>query len=141
MADARAQDHEDGDRMTSQIEQQASGMQGHLPECFMAARLGVDTYAPDVLAQMKRAGCICHRLRSCEARVRSEDDDYAYVAAQAEADGRRRGWSEALDAAIGVVVTWQADRALPPFTALLAALNALRDQPADQTGYNLQDAP
>ena len=28
-----------------------------------------------------------------------EDDDYAYVAAQAEADGRRRGWSEALDAA------------------------------------------
>ena len=72
--------------------------------------------------------------------MRSEDDDYAYVAAQAEADGRRRGWSEALDAAIGVVVTWQADRALPPFTSLLAALNALREQPADQTGYNLPDA-
>ena len=127
--------------MTSQIEQQDSNVQGNLPECFMAARLGVHTYAPDVLAQMKRAGCICDRLRACEERVRSEDDDYAYVAAQAEADGRRRGWSEALDAAIGVVVTWQADRALPPFTALLAALNALREQPADQTGYKPPDAP
>ena len=27
------------------------------------------------------------------------DDDYEYVAAQAEAEGRRRGWSEAIDAA------------------------------------------
>lgn len=89
--------------MTSQIEQQASGLQGHLPECFMAARLGVDTYAPDVLTQMKRAGCICHRLRAREAR--------------------------ALDAAINTVVTWQADRSLPPVTTLLAELNALRDQP------------
>ena len=56
--------------MTSQIEQQDSNVQGHLPECFMAARLGVDTYAPDVLAQMKRAGCICDRLRACQQRER-----------------------------------------------------------------------
>lgn len=41
----------------------------HLPECFMAATLRVDTYAADVLAQMKRAGCICNRLRAREARV------------------------------------------------------------------------
>jgi len=32
-----------------------------------------------------------------------DDDDYAYVAAQAEADGRRRGWNEALDAAEAAV--------------------------------------
>lgn len=66
--------------MTSQIEHEASNLQGgqrnasrndgHLPECFMAARLGVDTYAPDVLAQMKRAGCICDRLRACQQRER-----------------------------------------------------------------------
>ena len=31
------------------------------------------------------------------------DDDYAYVAAQAEAEGRRRGWNEALDAAQNAV--------------------------------------
>ena len=107
-------------------------MTDHLPECR-------DAMIPDF--HNERWICICAALRACEQRVRLEDDDYAYVAAQAEADGRRRGWSEALDAAIGVVVTWQADRALPPFTALLAALNALRDQPADQTGYKPPDAP
>lgn len=35
------------------------------------------------------------------------DDDYAYVAAQAEAEGRRRGWNEALDAAREAVATQQ----------------------------------
>ena len=48
--------------------------------------------------------CCCAALRACEQRVRMEDDDYAYVSAQAEADGRRRGWSEALDAAREAVV-------------------------------------
>lgn len=48
--------------------------------------------------------CICDELRACEQRVRMEDDDYAYVAAQAEADGRWRGWDEALDAAREAVV-------------------------------------
>lgn len=42
---------------------------------------------------------MCEALRVCEQRVRLENDDYAYVAAQAEADGRWRGWVEALDAA------------------------------------------
>ena len=134
MADARAQDHEDGGVVTSQIEQQASGLQGHLPECFMAARLGVDTYAPDVLAQMKRAGCICNRLRACEQRVRMEDDDYAYVSAQAEADGRRRGWVEALDAAREAVAASSGHYDLCicdecyGTDAALAAIDALREE-------------
>lgn len=58
----------------------------HLPECPWADR----GYA---------FPCICDRLRSCEQRVLLEDDDYAYVAAQAEAEGRRRGWNEALETA------------------------------------------
>jgi hypothetical protein len=33
-----------------------------------------------------------------------EDDDYAYVAAQAEADGRRQGWAAALNAVREAVV-------------------------------------
>lgn len=61
-------------------------MTDHLPEC------------PDQHSSHDGT-CICDRLRACEQRVRLEDDDYAYVAAQAEADGRRRGWNEALDAA------------------------------------------
>ena len=135
-----------GDRMTSQIEQQASGMQGHLPECFMAARLGVDTYAPDVLAQMKRAGCICDRLRSCEERLRQ-----GWCVSSCGNAHYTIGYEEGLDAARDAVAAqhlrtddgqilrqggdWEhaVDRAL-------AAIDALRDQPADQTGYNLPDA-
>lgn len=63
-------------------------MSEHLPECF---------YYMDDFGNGER--CICDRLRACEQRVRMEDDDYAYVSAQAEAGGRRRGWVEALDAA------------------------------------------
>ena len=63
-------------------------MSDHLPECLHDD----DTYG-------LRGLCICDELRACEQRVRMEDDDYAYVAAQSEADGRRRGWSEALIAA------------------------------------------
>lgn len=35
----------------------------------------------------------------------NNSDDYAYVAAQAEAEGRRRGWNEALDAARKTIAT------------------------------------
>ena len=80
-----------------------------------------------------------------------EDDDYAYVAAQAEADGRRRGWSEALDAAREAVPHDEGCLANDPDAderdcncwrpQALAAIDALRDQPADQTGYNLPDGP
>lgn len=60
----------------------------HLPECECYGRNHGEC-----------ALCVCDRLLACEQRVRMEDDDYAYVAAQAEADGRWRGWDEALDAA------------------------------------------
>lgn len=63
-------------------------MSNHLPEC--------ECYGKN---HGECALCICDRLRACEQRVRMEDDDYAYVAAQAEADGRWRGWADALDAA------------------------------------------
>ena len=69
-------------------------MMDHLPEC--------ECYGRD---HDECALCICDRLLACEQRVRLEDDDYAYVAAQAEADGRWRGWSEALDAARAAVLS------------------------------------
>lgn len=66
-------------------------MTDHLPECVelnaFDSQYGYTT------------SCKCERLRVYAAKVRMEDDDYAYVAAQAEADGRRRGWDEALYAA------------------------------------------
>ena len=46
-----------GDRMTSQNEQQASDLQGHLPEC--------EAYRNEV-----GGGCICHHVRACEERLR-----------------------------------------------------------------------
>lgn len=88
----------------------------HLPEC------GVTAYPI----------CICDRLRACEQRVRTEDDDYAYIAAQAEAEGRMRGWNEALDAAREAVM-----QALGPmdcedpdqYLTALAAIDALKEKP------------
>lgn len=65
----------------------------HLPECPVMNG-AVCPHDPRCNCQ-----CMCKMLRACEQRVRLEDDDYAYVAAQAETDGRRRGWNEALDAA------------------------------------------
>ena len=62
-------------------------MTDHLPECWIVSQSN------------PLNGCICTELRACEQRVRMEDDDYAYVAAQAEADGRRHGWAAGLDAA------------------------------------------
>jgi predicted transcriptional regulator len=75
----------------------------HLPECIYAPR-NVD---PDKGIEWGGLPCICAALRACEQRVRREDDDYAYVAAQAEADGRRHGWNEALDAALEAVAETQ----------------------------------
>ena len=69
-------------------------MTDHLPECWCAARC-----PKYVGATCPCRDCICDELRACEQRVRLEDDDYAYVTAQAEAEGRMRGWNEALDTA------------------------------------------
>ena len=106
-------------------------MSDHLPECECYGR----NHGGCAL-------CICDRLRACEQRVRMEDDDYAYVAAQAEADGRRRGWSEALDAAWQAVA--QECSTYPDLCgqcrANVYAIEALREQPADQPRYNLPDA-
>ena len=68
-------------------------MTDHLPECDYSDN---DLEFPE---SWTIDCCICDRLHACEQRVRLEDDDYAYVAAQAEAEGRWRGWREALDAA------------------------------------------
>lgn len=70
-------------------------MTDHLPECR----------AHDIPGWTV-GDCICAELRACEQRVRMEDDDYAYVAAQADADGRWRGWGEALDAARETVLAY-----------------------------------
>jgi|Laugrefa1bdmlbdn_1035148.scaffolds.fasta_scaffold39888_2 hypothetical protein len=70
-------------------------MSSHLPECDCYGR----NHGECALCNGECVLCICNRLRSCEQRVREENDDYAYVAAQAEADGRRRGWNEALETA------------------------------------------
>ena len=79
--------------------------------------------------------CCCAALRACEQRVRMEDDDYAYVSAQAEADGRRRGWSEALDAAREAVAGLKRHVEFPgaPVNYIhpdffLAAIDALREK-------------
>ena len=94
----------------------------HVPECFNGRQ---------------RSGglpCICDRLRACEQRVRMEDDDYAYVSAQAEADGRRRGWVEALDAAREAVAASSGHYDLCicdecyGTDAALAAIDALREE-------------
>ena len=71
-------------------------MSEHEPECWCRG-----CTHPHVCGRCRN--CICDELRACEQRIRLADDDYAYVAGQAEADGRRRGWNEALDAARGAV--------------------------------------
>ena len=75
--------------------------------------------------------CICTELRACEQRVRLEDDDYAYVAAQAEAEGRRRGWNEALDAAREAIRNREDGEYFPwaQVEIALAAIDALREEP------------
>ena len=106
-------------------------MTDHLPECPQLTEKP-DWYCCEDCDPGVWDDCICDRLRACEQRVRMEDDDYAYVAAQAEADGRRRGWADALDAARRAV-----DSALdaPPqhnvrvvAQIALAAIDALREE-------------
>jgi len=76
----------------------------------------------------------CEMLRACEERVRLEDHDYAYVAAQAEADGRRRGWADALDAAREAV------DGLDKYThGQISAADALADIDALQVGAAPKD--
>lgn len=93
---------------------------GHLPECVCA---------DDDCTVFLCAQCICGRLRACEQRVRMEDDDYAYVAAQAEADGRWRGWTEALDAAREAVARLQhkPGASIANAVSAIAAINAPQD--------------
>ena len=94
-------------------------MSDHLPECLHDD----DTYG-------LRGLCICEELRACEQRIRLADDDYAYVAGQAEADGRRRGWNEALDAARKAVAALDIGRdvrfSVDVQADALAAIDALR---------------
>lgn len=89
--------------MTSQIEQQESGLQGHLPECYQSEG-------------KFDGGCICHRLRSCEAR--SLDAAWQAVAQECSTYPDLCGQCR----------------------ANVYAIEALREQPADQTGYKLPDA-
>lgn len=80
-------------------------MNDHLPECPIRQHADSNWDCPTYCdGDCKTATCICSALRACEQRVRLEDDDYAHVAAQAEAEGRRRGWNEALDAAREAVI-------------------------------------
>jgi len=90
----------------------------HLPEC--SERRAEWRHSED---------CICDELRACEQRVRMEDDDYAYVAAQAEADGRRRGWVEALYAAQEAIRNREDGDYFPwvQVEIALAAIDALRE--------------
>lgn len=53
-------------------------------------------------------------------------DDCAYVVAQAEAEGRRRGWNEALDAAREAVE--RVSTLFEPLGPALAAIDALREE-------------
>ena len=99
-------------------------MSDHLPECLHDD----DTYG-------LRGLCICDELRACEQRIRLADDDYAYVAGQAEADGRRRGWNEALDAAreavagLPEVAGWTGELAIIRKPIALDAIDALKEKP------------
>jgi len=79
---------------------------------------------------LEHSQCICEELHACEQRVRLEDDDYAYVAAQAEAEGRRRGWNEALDEAQQAIRNREDGEYFPwvQVEIALAAINSLRGE-------------
>lgn len=97
-------------------------MTDHLPECPMLD----ERYPKHPLEKCE----YCEMLRACEQRVRLEDDDYAYVAAQAEAEGRWRGWVEALDAAREALLSawFTANRDEITWPDALAAIDALWEE-------------
>ena len=118
-------------------------MKEHLPECRSHITGAVypnrDDVPWDEIGDTKHCW-LCDILRACEQRVRLEDDDYSYVAAQAEAYGRRRGWNEALDAAeaavLGVsVYRWPYSEPHDKYTecitvdSAVAAIDALKEKP------------
>ena len=97
----------------------------HLPEC------GVTRYPI----------CICDRLRACEQRVRLEDDDYAYVAAQSGMNDLQNrshmrlfmhGWNEALDAAEQALLQVEADMSNWSSDETRAATDVFPELTADQ---------
>lgn len=68
----------------------------------------------------------CDMISACEQRVlMSSEDDCAYMAAQAEADGRRRGWANALDAALEAVKTLSIINDHPDVPDLLRRVHVL----------------
>lgn len=104
-------------------------MSSHLPECDCYGR----NHGECALCNGECVLCICDRLRACEQRVREENDDYAYVATQAEADGRRRGWNEALDAAreaVAGVLHWSEGELglICNWNSVCDAIDALREE-------------
>ena len=110
-------------------------MNKHLPECGYSPGQpgfgGINSGIPSTQPYLAPSPCICDRLRACEQRIRLADDDYAYVAGQAEADGRRRGWNEALDAAREAVAALDIGRDVRygSHVHALAAIDALREKP------------
>ena len=104
-------------------------MNGHMPECIYEPQ----HFDPEQNIVWGGKPCICDELRACEQRIRLADDDYAYVAGQAEADGRRRGWNEALDAAREAVAALDIGRdvrfSVDVQADALAAIDALKEKP------------
>ena len=95
-------------------------MTDHLPDCDDYAFSGAGFHP-----NCERI-CICRQVRRVEDRVLKEARDAVAAQHLRTDDGQilRQGgdWEHAVDRA-------------------LAAIDALRDQPADQTGYNLPDGP
>lgn len=105
-------------------------MTDHLPECNWAEpcinggnhnllRGDDPSKREDIQCLMCGVDCMCNRLRACEKRVRM-------VAAQSEANGLRRGWSEALDAARDAVATLECPEC--SVDAALDVIDALREE-------------
>ena len=115
-------------------------MSDHLPEC-PEINEKPDWYCCEDCDPGPWDDCICDWLHACEQRVRLENDDYAYVAAQAEADGRWRGWTDALNTAREAVARtchhtkYDGCRPCSHDTAA-AAIDALRQPPPPTAHYD-----
>lgn len=115
--------------MTSQIEHQASDLQGgqrnvsrddsHLPECPVSPQ----EIAARALDKHPRALCICDRLRACEQRVLGDRDEIVGLTAV-------RSFRAGLDAAREAVAATGGSMWIGK-AETLAAIDALRatDQP------------